>query len=78
MDLEEETVKLNRTKKLVREGEYLAEVEVDLIDSDDDWAPYFSVDGAIKLDAVREALKWDDVKAASSIARVFRLVPICV
>ena len=38
-----------RTIKIVREREYVAEVEVDLIESDDDWAPYFSVTDAQKI-----------------------------
>jgi hypothetical protein len=43
-------------KKLVHVGEYAAEVEVEMIYTDDDWSPYLSLDDAMKLDDVREAL----------------------
>ena len=43
--------------KLVREGEYAAEVEVELIDAEGGWAPYLSIEDAYKLDDGREALR---------------------
>jgi len=67
-----------QTRKLVREGAYVAEVEVTLIDveSDHPWAPYLSLDDALKLDEVRLALLRKDVAAASRHGRVFELVPV--
>ena len=65
-----------RLAKLVREGTYAAEVEVELIDADDGWSPYLSLDDAYKLDAVREALRCGDIQAASRLARVFSLIPV--
>ncbi len=65
-----------RHTKLVREGHYAAEVEVELIETDDDWSPYLSLDDARKLDDVREALRREDIAAASRLARVFSLTPI--
>ena len=65
-----------RHTKLVREGRYAAEVEVELIEAGDDWSPYLSLDDAHKLDDVREALRRGDVLAASRVARVFSLTPI--
>jgi hypothetical protein len=62
--------------KLVHEGEYAAEVSVELIETEDGWSPYLSVQDAQKLDDVRTALRRGDVAAASKCARVFRLVPI--
>ncbi len=44
-----------RHTKLVREGLYAAEVEIELIETDDGWSPYLSLDDAYKLDNVREA-----------------------
>ena len=38
--------------KLVHEGRYAAEVEVDLIDADTGWSPYLSLPDAQKLDEV--------------------------
>ena len=45
-----------RQVKLVREGRYVAEVEVELIEGTEGWAPYLSLEDALKLDAVREVL----------------------
>ena len=42
--------------KLVREGAYAAEVAVEVLEAEDGWAPYLSLEDAQKLDAVREAL----------------------
>lgn len=65
-----------RHTKLVREGAYVAEVEVELIDAEAGWAPYLSLDDAGRLDQVREALRRGDVAEASRLARVFRLTPL--
>ena len=65
-----------RHTKLVREGAYAAEVEVELIDAEGGWAPYLSLDDAHKLDEVREALRRGDVRTASRLARVFSLTPL--
>ena len=62
--------------KLVREGQYAAEVEVNLIDAENGWSPYLSLEDARKLDAVREALRHGDIATASASARVFSLTPI--
>jgi len=65
-----------KQRKLVQEGQYIAEVEVDLMESEDAWAPYLSVDDARKLDEVRKALKRGDLSGASKLARVYRLTPV--
>ena len=59
--------------KLVREGEYVAEVPVELIEDDTGWSPYLSMDDAKKLDAVREALRREDLASATALAKVYRL-----
>ena len=51
-----------RHTKLVREGPYAAEVDVELIEADDGWS--------------REALRRGDIPAASRHARVFSLTPV--
>lgn len=63
-------------RKLVHEGDYAAEVDVEWIDSDEGWAPYLSLEDAEKLDDVRVALRQGNVKLASKLARVFRLMPV--
>ena len=65
------------TRKLVREGELIAEVDVTLLEAGGGWAPYLSVDDAYKLDDVRNALRAGDVKRASRLANcVYRLTPV--
>ena len=67
-----------RYTKLVHEGEYVAEVDVELIETDFGWSPYLSLDDAFKLDDVREALRRGDVRTASRQARLFTLTPVAV
>jgi hypothetical protein len=62
-----------RRVKLVREGRYVAEVDVELIEDDTGWSPYLSAEDAYKLDDVRDALRRQDIKAAANLARVFEL-----
>ncbi len=62
--------------KMVREGRYVAEVGVELIDTDDDWSPYLSLEDAYKLDDIRDALRQGDLHRASRLARVFSLTPV--
>ena len=66
------------TTKLVQEGKYVAEVDVELTDSDTGWSPYLSLDDAYRLDDVREALRRGDLKKAPNLTRVFELKPIAV
>ena len=55
--------------KLIHEGQYAAEVEVTLIDTEEGWSPYLSLADAQKLDAVRKALRQGDLAQASRLAR---------
>lgn len=64
--------------KLIHEGQYAAEVEVELIDTDEGWSPYLSLEDAEKLDEVRKTLRRGDLKRASQLARVFQLMPVSV
>jgi hypothetical protein len=64
--------------KLVHEGEYVAEVDVELVETDSGWSPYLSLDDAFKLDDVREALRQGDVRTVSRRARHFTLTPVAV
>jgi len=63
--------------KLVREGDLVAEVAVELRDDAGAWSPTMSVDDAAKLDRVRAALLRGDVSAAGQVAdHVYRLTPV--
>jgi len=64
--------------KLVHEGDYVAEIDVELIYTDEGWSPYLSLDDAQKLDDVREALRKGDLKTASRQARVYSLTRIAL
>lgn len=64
---------MRKRTRYIHEGEYVAEVNVELIEADDEWAPYLSVQDAERLDEVRDLLKARDLKAASRLARVFEL-----
>ena len=67
--------KHSRTK-LIHEGRYAAEVDVALLETDEGWSPYLSLEDAEKLDKVRRALQQGDLKRASQFARVFELTPV--
>lgn len=64
--------------KLVREGQYIAEVEVVLIEGEEGWAPYLSLDDVERLDTVRKALREGEIERAGRLAKVFRLMPVAV
>lgn len=65
------------SKRLVREGDLVAEVDVHLIDAEGGWAPYLSLDDAFRLDDVRQALQTGDIQRATKLAsRVYRLMPV--
>ena len=64
--------------KRIHEGQYVAEVDIELMVTDEDWSPYLSLEDAYKLDDVREALRRGDVEASAKLARVFTLTPVSV
>jgi len=65
-----------RRSKLVHEGDYVAQVDVELIETDEGWSPYLSVQDAYKLDDVRDALRRGNLEEAMKLARVFKLTPV--
>ena len=67
--------KKHHTKR-VHEGQYVAEVEVELIETDEGWSPYLSLEDAYKLDDVRSALRRGDLQSATRLSRVFSLTPV--
>jgi hypothetical protein len=68
----------SRTTKLIHEGQYAAEVDVELIQDDGAWGPYLSVEATRKLEEVRAALKRGDLTAAAKLGRVYSLTPVAV
>jgi hypothetical protein len=65
-----------RISKFIHVNEYVAEVDVELIYTENDWSPYLSVQDASKLDDVRDALMDEDIERASQLSRVYKLLPI--
>ncbi|MCL4510922.1 MAG: hypothetical protein M1470_07630 [Bacteroidetes bacterium] len=65
-----------RHTELIHEGKYVAEVEVELIETNEGWSPYLSLEDAYKLDDVREALRRNDLHGAMQKARVYELTPV--
>ena len=55
-----------RSTKLIHEGRYVAEVDIDLLDTKEGWSPYLSLEDAMKLDDVRSALRRGDLENADS------------
>ncbi|HEX4293680.1 MAG TPA: hypothetical protein VHZ29_06065 [Rhizomicrobium sp.] len=66
------------TVEIIHEGKYAVEVVVDLIEEENGWSPYLSLDDALKLDAVRLALRAGDIAQAAKLGRVFELTPLGV
>ncbi len=64
--------------KYIHEGQYVAEVDIELILTDQGWSPYLSLDDAQKLDDVREALRKGDLKEASKLSRLYTLTAVAV
>jgi len=62
-----------RIIRFVHAGQYVAAVEVELLQDDTGWAPYLSLDDAYRLDDVRDALRRGDFKAAGQYGGVHRL-----
>jgi len=62
--------------KLIHQGRFAAEVEVDLIDDETGCASYLSIADARKIDAVRFALQSGRIAEAAALARVFHLQPV--
>jgi hypothetical protein len=68
--------KQREKSKYVHEGQYVAEVEVALVEDDTGWSPYLSVEDAYKLDDVKDALRQGDLETAANYGRIYELRPI--
>lgn len=60
------------------EGDYVAEVNIELIEDEAGWSPFLSVEDVYKLDDVRDALKRGDIKSAARYAQIFSLTPVMI
>ena len=66
---------MKRLKKTqyVREGRYVAEVDVEYIEEGSAWTSRLCADDAYKLDDVRDALRRGDLESAEQYGRVYEL-----
>jgi hypothetical protein len=71
-------MKKRKHTKLVHEGKYVAEVDIELIDTHEGWSPYLTLEDAYKLDDVREALRNGDLNTAGRLSRLYTLTPVAV
>jgi hypothetical protein len=69
-------MKQRKKSKYVHVGQYVAEVEVALVEDDTGWSPYLSVEDAYKLDDVKDALRQGDLETAAKYGRIYELRPI--
>ena len=69
-------MKTKTQTKNIHEGEYMAEIEVIMTYNDDEWSPYLSIEDVEKLDTVRLALRQNNLKTASKLAKVYHLTPV--
>jgi hypothetical protein len=67
-----------RQTKLIHEGDYVAVIDVELIEEDEGWSPYLSLEDAYKLDDVRDALERGELEEAARHAKVFTLEPVAI
>ena len=65
-----------KSTKLIHEGKYAAEVEIELHYTDEGWSPTMSGADALKLETVMLALRRGDIAEASKHGRVFELTPV--
>jgi hypothetical protein len=68
--------RVRRSKEIIHEGRYAAEVDIELHYSDESWSPTMSPDDARKLETVRLALRRGDIAEAAKHGRVFELTPV--
>ncbi len=64
--------------KYLHEGAYVAEVEIELTDSDTGWSPTMSLETAYKLDDIREALRHGDLATAAKYASICEMKKVAI
>ncbi|MBT6276663.1 MAG: DUF4258 domain-containing protein [Chromatiales bacterium] len=60
-----EAVMARKRTKLIHEGDFVAEVDIELLEEGDGWSPCLSTADAYRLDDVREALRTGNLSAAA-------------
>jgi hypothetical protein len=72
---EEAIMTARKQTRLLREGDYIAEVDVELLEEEGGagWGSYLCPEDALKLGDVRIVLRDGDIARAAKLARVYRL-----
>ena len=65
-----------RKTKYIHEGQFVAEVDIELIEDESGWSPYLNIHDAYKLDSVRDALRRGDLESASQYGKIYELHPV--
>jgi len=68
-------MKTRNVRRLIRDGDMVAEVTIELRDDHEEWGPTMSPADAAKLDIVRQAMRLKDYPAVARLATLFRLTP---
>jgi hypothetical protein len=69
-------MKTSRVVEYVHEGRLVVEVEVELIETDSEWSPYYAIEDVRKLEAARAALRRGDVTSARRLGPVYEMTPV--
>ena len=64
--------------KYIHEGHYVAEVEIELVDTDTGWSPTMSLEDAYTLDDVRQALRDGDFETAAKHSTIYEMKPLAM
>ncbi|NEO87923.1 MAG: hypothetical protein F6J87_27245 [Spirulina sp. SIO3F2] len=64
--------------KVIRQGDYVAEIQITLTYADHDWAPYLDLAEAQKLDRLRQALQNQDLQTAAQLGHIYHLTPVAI
>ncbi len=62
--------------KYIHEGNYVAEVDVELIEDESSWSPYLNIEDAHRLDDIRDALRRGDLDSAGTYGRIYEMRPV--
>jgi len=76
MILQGEKMPNRKHTKFLHEGKYVAEVEIEIIDNENAWSPYMSLDDTLVLDTVRELLREGNIIEAKKYGKVYVLKPV--
>jgi len=60
----------------VRVGESVSEMEVEMMETDEGWSPYLSLEDAYKLYDICAALRRDEIRVVDRLVYAYTLTPV--